>query len=146
MTWLRTLVMGLTLVGGWAGSALAAPTLSQRMEKYDDYARQLERHAAAHKVTQELGTLRAWLGEARAYLKQDEEDDLKSTLRRAHAQIRLIDALLARSAAEERAAEALKAAEAKEAEAEKARDAAFAAERELAKLETSGAAAQGGSQ
>ena len=146
MTWLRTLVMGLALIGGWAGSALAAPTLSQRLEKYDEYAQQLERHAAAHKVTQELGTLRAWLGEARAYLKQDAEEELTTTLRLAHAQIRLIDARLARAAAEERAAQALKDAEAQEAVAEKAREAAFAAERELATLETSGAAAQGGSQ
>ena len=139
MKWI--LALALICLGG-VGAALAAPSLSRRLQEYEGYAQQLERHPAAHKVTRELGTLRAWLGEARAYLKQDEEDDLKATLRRAHAQIRLIDALLARAGAEEKAAAQLKQAEAKEAEAERAREAAFAAERALAELER-GAAPEG---
>ncbi len=113
----------------------AAPDTGEAIERYgaaaDDFDRRDERKQVAH----EIGTLRAWIGEARAYRKTDDEEELLSTLQRAKVMVRLIDALLMRGAAENAAREAHAVADAKERDATAARTAAYELEQQLAEME-----------
>ena len=92
----------------------------------------------------ELGTLREWIGEARAYLRADDEDLVKRTLERVRVQARLVDALLHRATAEAAARTAHESADAKENEAASLRNEAQALEQKLAELEQKAKAAAAG--
>lgn len=118
---------------------LASPALAQdyqrRIDDFQAAANEFSKMDAKGQVALELGTLREWIGEARAYLRGDEEDALKRTLDRARVQSRLVDALIRRAAAESEARAAHEAADAKENEAGSLRNEAQALEQRLAALE-----------
>ena len=116
-----------------ASFALANP--ASLIARYSAEARAVEARDTNRVATSEIGVLREWLGEAQAYLRAEEEDDLKRTLRRVRVQARLIHALLDRAEAEESARAAHGRADGLEREAASTRKAAFELERTLAEME-----------
>jgi hypothetical protein len=123
----------------WA--ALWSPALAGPQDTITAYtvkAQEFEARDEARIATHEVGTLRAWLGEAQAYLAQDNEALLEQALDRIESQARLIEALIARAAAEDAATKAHAQADAREKEAALMRNAAFELEQKLAELEKQG--------
>ncbi len=136
---LSSLVVAATL------GALSAPAVAKdskdpkaAIARYDEAADAFDARDARKQVSNEIGTLRAWLGEARAYLKTGDDDELAATLQRASVMVRLIDALQRRAAAEAQAREAHAAADEKERAAATARNAAYELEQQLAAMEQQG--------
>lgn len=142
---LRTIPLWIACVG-LTGPALAKKPPQDVITEHTVKARDFETRERAQVVNHEVGTLRAWLGEAQAYLAQDEEELLARALARMKAQTMLIEALLARAEAEEKARTAHAEADTREKEAGKMRNAAFAVEQELAELERRTAEKTGGAQ
>lgn len=125
--------------------ALAAPAAAKdpkdpkaAIERYTEAAQAFDARDARKQVSNEIGTLRAWLGEARAYLKTGDDEELAATLQRASVMVRLIDALQRRSEAETKAREAHAAADEKERAAATARNTAYELEQQLAAMEQQG--------
>ncbi|MBU0553498.1 hypothetical protein KKF91_15960 [Myxococcota bacterium] len=133
---IRSLIWLGALLGGLCFQATAAP-LSPReiIEGYTAQATQLELRDARREVVSEMGTLRAWLGEAQVYLKQEDDKQLAFTIRRVQAQAGLIQALLDRKDAERAAKEAAEAVIQREQEASAMAEEAFRFEKELVELE-----------
>lgn len=95
------------MVVGLAGSASARkPTAQERIESYTVRAQTLQQQDTQGDVTEDLGKLNAWLGEAQAYRAQDEEKKLGRTLDRVDVQVTMIEAILAQERAEDEVAEA----------------------------------------
>ncbi len=132
----RVVALVLGLVCGFASPALAQD-YQRRIDDYQAAATEFSTKEAKGQAALELGTLREWIGEARAYLREDDEDALKRTLDRARVQSRLVDALIRRATAEAEARTAHEAADAKENEAGSLRNEAQALEQKLAALEQS---------
>ncbi|MCA9540833.1 MAG: hypothetical protein KC620_18160 [Myxococcales bacterium] len=120
--------------------ALALPARAEKpaaeLTRYEQEVTAYEARDEARQATHEIGTLRAWLGEARAYQNQEAQKPLARTLERIRVQARLIDALLLRAAAEGEARKLSAEADAKERAATDARNAAFELEQRLASLES----------
>ena len=119
---------------------LASPAFAKKdsralIDEYQAIAEDFARHDAQEAVALELGSLREWLGEARAYFKQDEESALRRTLDLVRVQARLIDALLRRAVASTAARQAHEQADAKESERERLGNEARTLQEELAALE-----------
>lgn len=126
----------LYLSGGYGPCAQAQAAPPQEViTHYTLAAGQLEHRDTQRSAVSELGTLRAWLGEAQVYLKQDDEKQLAFSLKRIQAQVKLIEALLDRKDAERAAKEAAEAVIQKEQEASAMTEEAFRFEKELVSLE-----------
>jgi hypothetical protein len=106
----RLLAFGAVLLS--AGTAFAGPKkdIEDLMVRAEEYSAKDSTKA----VTQEVGLLRAWLTEARAFYEQEDEDEVKIALARARAAAQCIDATLQRADAEAAARQAETRAEAKE--------------------------------
>ena len=134
---LRAVVCG-ALVLGFAVPALASGKARKKIEEYTIAAQRLETGDAGKVATGEIGTLRAWLNEANAYLAQDDDELLDQALDRVTVQVALIEAMLARHKAEEAANAVHEQADAQEKEMLKARNRAAELERRQAELEKKG--------
>lgn len=122
------------LVLGLAGSALAQ-TPAELIEQYEAAARTLTEQEAGAGMAEEIGTLRAWLGEARAFESADEPEKVRQRLELARAQIRLIEAAIERARVEAAVRTAEDATKARTAAAAEVRNQAFGLEQRLAELE-----------
>lgn len=121
-----------------AAPALAGPSAQDRITRFTVRAQELDAADTEKQFTQELGTLRAWIGEAQAYLAQEEEELLDRALDRAAVQIRLIEALLDRAKAEAAARAAHEKADALERELAGTHEKAIELEKRKAALEEAG--------
>ncbi len=139
MRWMLAL-----LLVALGATAHAKPADKGLVDKYAQVVEELaQRNKELGAATLELGTLREWLGEARAYLRNDDEDSLKRTMERVRVQARLIDALIGRAQAEALAREAHAAADAAENEAGRLNNDAHTLEEELRQLEAKAAGTGG---
>ncbi len=139
LRWSVALLLGLA-------TPAAAQDYQRRIDEYSAAAEGLAKADAKGHVTLELGTLREWIGEARAYLRDEEEEAVVQTLDRVRVQARLVDALLRRARSEAQARAAHEAADSKENEGAKLRNQAQALEQKLAVLEGKAKQAGGGPQ
>ena len=130
---IRSLLCLLLLAALPAQAQKRAP--KELIAHYEARAQAFEQRDARRDVVSEIGTLRAWLGMARAYLKQEEEKDLQLSLQKIRAQSRLIHALLDRADAELAAKEGAAEAESREKEASALTEEAFGLEQKLRELE-----------
>jgi len=89
---------------GASGGAWAGP--KKDIEAHMVRAEQFAARDRAKVATQEIGLMRAWLTEARAYFEQEDEDEVGMALARARAAAQCIDATLQRAEAEALAVEA----------------------------------------
>jgi len=137
---LLRVVLGAALVLGlvFAGPAFAGGKAQEKINQLTVKTQEFRDHALKGLVTREVGTLQAWLGEAQAYLAQEEEDLLKLAINRAELQVRLIEAMLARGGAEAAAKKAHEQTDAREKEVLKLRNEAFKLEERQAALEKQG--------
>jgi len=83
----------------WAGPKKDIEALMVRAEQF-------AARDGAKVATQEIGLMRAWLTEARAFFEQEDEDEVGMALARARAAAQCIDATLQRAEAEALAVEA----------------------------------------
>ncbi len=135
-----TSLVAAVLLGALVPPAVARDSKDPKaaIERYTEAAEAFDARDARKQVANEIGTLRAWLGEARAYLKTGDDDELAATLQRASVMVRLIDALQRRAEAEAKAREAHAAADEKERAAATARNTAYELEQQLAAMEQQG--------
>jgi len=98
-------------------------------------AQELAARDTGRQAAPELAVAQTWLGEARVFHKQEEEDLLAQTLQRLEVQLRLVGVILERAEAAASTQKAELEAQRVEALATKTREDAFRAERELAELE-----------
>lgn len=128
------------LAAAFAGPA-AAQSPAELIAEYEAKARALTEHEAGSRVAEELGTLRAWLTEARKFMEDDEPRLLQQRLELARAQIRLIEASIERARIEAAVRQTRREAEAREKAAADARNEAFRLEQRLIELEQKARAA-----
>ncbi len=118
----------------FAGPALAKNE-GRRLNKLSKTAQELAARDTGRQAAPELAVAQTWLGEARVFHKQEEEDLLTQTLQRLEVQLRLIGVILERAEAAATTQKAELEARRVEAVATKTREEAFRVERELAALE-----------
>lgn len=132
----RALLMAAVLVGfAPAMAADGAQSPADLIKQYEAEARALTEQGGSARVVEQIGTLRAWLGEARAYLASDEPERLQRRLELSRAQIRLIRANLERAQVEAAVRSTRDQAEATEKVATDLRNEAFRLEQRLTELE-----------
>jgi hypothetical protein len=116
-------------------SPALAKNEGRRLNTLSKTAQELAARDTGRQAASELAVAQTWLGEARVFHKQEEEDLLTQTLQRLEVQLRLIGVILERAEAAAATQKAELEAQRVEAVASKTREEAFRVERELAALE-----------
>ncbi len=101
---MKAIVASLLLLAGAAQAA--QPAAQEKLRQYTVLAQKLEAADEGKRFVEDVGTLRAWLSEAQAFLAQEEDEAASRALSRIAVQSRLIEALLERAKAEDAARQA----------------------------------------
>lgn len=105
------------------------------IKAYEAEAQALSEAEGGARAAEQIGTLRAWLGEARSALLADEPEVLRQRLELARAQIRLVQANIDRSAVEAETLKVKDRATALSKSATELRNEAFRLEQRLTEIE-----------
>lgn len=125
----------LLLLAGLLTSPALAKNEGRRLIQLTKLTQELAGRDTGRQAATELGVAQTWLGEARVFHKQEEDELLTQTLQRLEVQLRLIGVILERAEAAAATQKAETEAKRVEALATKTREEAFRVERELAALE-----------